>query len=140
MTAIGDLRTLWVIDDEPAEHALFRLVFREYADTVALTHFRSTRDALERLEEGGQPEVVLVDVNMPGGGAEHLLREMRNRCSHSPVVLVMSSYPTVRDTERCYDAGASSVLEKPDDLPRLREFADSVVQHWFRLAEMPGLC
>jgi two-component system response regulator AtoC len=84
----------------------------------------SGRRALERLDEGLAPDLVLLDVMMPGLGGLETLRAMRERWPRLPVVMlsVVGKAGTIVEAMR---AGATDYLSKPFDE---RELAAAVTR------------
>jgi two-component system, OmpR family, KDP operon response regulator KdpE len=107
--------TILVIDDEPQIRRVMRATLASQGYTV--TEARSGEEALEMLR-GEQPDLVLLDVNMPGMGGLEVCREIRSR-SDVPIVML-----TVRNTERdkvqALDAGADDYVVKPFGIEELR--------------------
>ncbi|WP_370619841.1 response regulator [Mumia qirimensis] len=71
-----------------------------------------------RLAQSLQPDVVLMDLRMPGGGGVEALAELRLR-EVSSRVLVLTTYDNDRDIMAALDAGATGYLLKDarrDDL------------------------
>jgi len=106
--------TILVVDDEPQIRRTLRTTLANVGYMVV--EARSGEQALESLREE-QPELVLMDVNMPGLGGVQACREMRE---HSDVAIIML---TVRDTEwdkiQALDAGADDYVVKPFSMDEL---------------------
>lgn len=129
---------LWVIDDNPADQQLTRIAFRDYLDLENIISFYSAEAAIEALAQGASPSLVLLDLNMPGLGGKHFLTQRQQHSYlHIPVV-ILSSSTNPDDITSTYALGANSYLSKPSDLNELREFAHSVHEYWFKLAQLPG--
>ncbi|HNR98341.1 MAG TPA: sigma-54 dependent transcriptional regulator [Planctomycetota bacterium] len=73
--------------------------------------------ALALLEEEA-PDLVLMDVRMPGMGGLEGLARMRARLPALPVIL-LTAYAEVRDAVEAIKKGAADYLEKPVDLHEL---------------------
>lgn len=73
------------------------------------------------------PDVVLLDIQIPGGGGESLLSEIRGepRLAHLPVV-AFTAFAMAGDRERLLRAGFDGYLSKPIDT---RAFGPQV--EWF---------
>jgi len=103
-----------VVDDEPQIRRVMRttLASRGYMILEA----RSGEQALE-IMQGERPDLVILDVNMPGMGGLEACREIR-RDSNVPIVML-----TVRNTEkdkvRALDAGADDYVVKPFGIEEL---------------------
>jgi two-component system, OmpR family, KDP operon response regulator KdpE len=107
--------TILVIDDEPQIRRVMRATLASQGYTV--TEARSGEEALEMLR-GEQPDLILLDVNLPGMGGLEVCREIRDR-SDVPIVML-----TVRNTEKdkvqALDAGADDYVVKPFGMEELR--------------------
>jgi len=106
--------TVLVVDDEPQIRRVMRTTLSSNGYTVI--EARSGEDALEMLRKE-RPELVLLDVNMPGMGGLAACREIR---SDSDIAIIML---TVRNTERdkvlALDAGADDYVVKPFSMEEL---------------------
>lgn len=82
-------------------------------------------EALEQLD-GGQFDVITMDLEMPRMGGLEALLEIRNRNIEVPI-LVVTGYP--RDAEVALKRGAAKVLHKPLHLHELeREVREAMGQ------------
>lgn len=73
------------------------------------------------LIERTDPDVVLMDLRMPGTGGTEAIRQLRRRDRRRPRVLVLTTYDTDRDIRGALEAGADGFLLKDarrDDLLR----------------------
>jgi len=111
------LRVL-VVDDDPLVRESVNVMLETLGHDPALVP--SGEAALERLQEGALPDVVILDLNMPGLGGAHTLRQLRKRHPHLPVLLA-----TGRADQSALDllAGdsATRLLPKPYTLAELRQ-------------------
>jgi CheY-like chemotaxis protein len=105
----NDARTrVLVVDDDLASRILVAILLenRGYSPTAVGTVSR----ALERIESEGT-DVVVTDLIMPGRGGLDLLESLRERASHTPVIMMTGS----ADEElagRALELGAEVVLRK----------------------------
>src|SRR6266481_786810 len=103
-----------VVDDEPQIRRVLRstLAARGYVITDA----RTGEEALEWVRKK-PPDLVLLDMNMPGMGGIEACREIR-RASDAPIIML-----TVRNAERdkvsALDAGADDYVVKPFSIEEL---------------------
>jgi CheY-like chemotaxis protein len=113
-----------IVDDEPDVAELFRQRFRrEVRQGVCVLHFAdSAEDALERLADGIDPQliVILSDINMPGMDGLALLREIRERWPEYPVIMV-TAYGDEERRRRASEFGAAEFLSKPVDFDSLKQ-------------------
>ncbi|MEX5214316.1 MAG: sigma-54 dependent transcriptional regulator [Nitrospiraceae bacterium] len=107
--AIAPLRTVLVVDDEPAMRTALTESLRRRGYLV----FQATdgRDALDRLADA-KPWLVLTDMKMPKLGGIALVREIKRRTPQTHVV-VMTAFGSVETAVEAIKLGASDFLLKP---------------------------
>jgi DNA-binding NarL/FixJ family response regulator len=66
------------------------------------------------------PEVVILDSSLPPEGGLSLLRKLRSMGS-PPVVIVITSFPTLQYRTKFHEAGAAYFFDKSRELDRLVE-------------------
>jgi len=74
-------------------------------------HFSFTADRIRTLWEEREPDLVLVDVTMPGVDALAICRELRPR--HDALILAMANDHDVQTEVQCLESGADAFLPKP---------------------------
>jgi two-component system KDP operon response regulator KdpE len=103
-----------VVDDEPQIRRVLRSTLSSQG--YVITDAKSGEDALESFRKE-RPDLVLLDVNMPGMGGIEACREIR-RISDAPIIML-----TVRTAERdkvsALDAGADDYVVKPFGIEEL---------------------
>ena len=103
-----------VVDDAPQVRRVMRTSLTSQGYTVF--EARNGEEALEAMRSA-PPDLVLLDVNMPGMDGLAACREIR-RDSEVPIIML-----TVRDAERdkvaALDAGADDYVVKPFGMPEL---------------------
>lgn len=112
------MRTVLVVDDEPDVRLIARLVLQ--ADGFDVREVSSGEAVLEQLRGGEPPDVLLLDVRMPGLDGWELLRQLRADpvWTSIPVVIFTADLGARSEAPDHLDA-ASVLLTKPfqaDDL------------------------
>jgi CheY-like chemotaxis protein len=72
-----------------------------------------------------QPEVVLLDIGMPGMNGFDVARALRAEHGSGMQLVAMTGYGQIQDREATYESGFDHHLVKPVDLDSLRKFLDS---------------
>ncbi|MFJ3575520.1 response regulator [Streptomyces rubiginosohelvolus] len=108
-----------VVDDHPVVRDGLRGMFTAAPGFEVLGEAADGVDALAVVGEL-DPDVVLMDLRMPGGGGVAAIAELTRRGARSKV-LVLTTYDTDSDTLPAIEAGATGYLLK--DAPREELFA-----------------
>ncbi|MFD4018380.1 response regulator [Streptomyces sindenensis] len=111
--------SLVVVDDHPVVRDGLRGMFTAAPGFEVLGEAANGVDALAVVAEL-DPDVVLMDLRMPGGGGVAAIAEL-TRCGARSKVLVLTTYDTDSDTLPAIEAGATGYLLK--DAPREELFA-----------------
>jgi len=102
-----------VVEDNPLSLQLVRDLLEYHGHHIDSA--TTTREASDRLQ-AATPDLVLLDIQIPGGGGETFLREIRGNAalSHLPVVAV-TALAMDGDQERLLKAGFDGYISKPID-------------------------
>jgi len=109
-------RTILVVDDEPSQRELLG-GFVESLGFCA-KEAASAEEALDALRRG-LPDMVLLDVRLPGMSGIEALAEIRKLAEHLPVLLI-TAYADLRQAVAAMKGGADDYLAKPVDLEELK--------------------
>jgi DNA-binding NtrC family response regulator len=117
--------SILLIDDEEAFVTTLaeRLELRGHKSTVAL----SGEEGL-RCIETARPDVVVLDLRMPGIGGMETLRHIRTLYPTLPVIM-LSGHGGEAEIESCLHLGACTYLNKPADLVQLLGAIEDAVAH-----------
>ncbi|MFI6880988.1 response regulator [Streptomyces sp. NPDC050400] len=106
--------TLLIVDDHPVVRDGLRGMFESATGFTVLGEAANGVEAVTRVAEL-DPDVVLMDLRMPGGGGVDAIKELTRRGARCRV-LVLTTYDTDSDTLPAIEAGATGYLLK--DAPR----------------------
>ena len=104
-----------VIDDEPAIRDSLRMVL-EYEGYEVLQ--AATGDEGVKLVERESPDLVFLDIKMPGMDGMEVLQKLRHMVENTPIV-VFSGHGTINAAVEATRLGAFDFIEKPLDTNRL---------------------
>jgi len=103
-------RKVLVVDDSKLMHKMFEVMLRQYA----LVYASDGRQALDRLREHPDIDLVLLDVNMPNmNGLEFLDQLKASGGGDGMSIVIISTEGRDEDTARGLEAGASAYIKKP---------------------------
>ncbi|MEM8902426.1 MAG: response regulator [Actinomycetota bacterium] len=124
-----------VVDDDPFDCELLAAAFSQLPFPVDTTFFDDGRAAHEHLtSERRRPDVVMVDLNLPGMLGTELIAALRAEpVTASLPIVVLTSSATSWDVRSAYDVGADAYHVKPFDMADMRELLENVVRYWGRL-------
>lgn len=105
-------RLIMIVDDEPINVQV--LVHYLRGEACRLIHAQDGLEALRLLDSGIKPDLLLLDVMMPGMTGYDVCRRIRLTRSPSDLsVILLSARNRVSDLTEGFDAGANDYLSKP---------------------------
>lgn len=110
--------TIMMVDDEPITMAVVQTFLEEFG----YTSFIQVEDPLQAMDilEDERPDILLLDLIMPGKSGMDILFEIRNhpRLSRLPIVVLTAS-SDAQDKLKALELGATDFLSKPVDQSEL---------------------
>ena len=132
--------SIFMIDDSLADAALYRLASEQSRIPSKFMHFEDGQSALAHMRETANelPDLILLDLNMPGLSGHEVLNEIRadSRLMRLPV-LVLSSSEDQSDIGRSYDEYVNGYLVKPVGGGGFQEIIDSIEEFWSTIVMLP---
>ena len=110
------MKTILIVDDEPAARYGLRRALEAKYRVAEADSAEAAREALPR----EQPDLVLLDVVLPGQDGLSFLRWMREQGSEVPVLMV-SALDTAKTAVEALQLGAADYLVKGFELEELRQ-------------------
>jgi CheY-like chemotaxis protein len=110
--------SIFYIEDSPGDILLIRTAFVEFGRHVTFEIALDGQAALRRLEAfanrpATRPDLILLDLNLPGLSGFEVLAHLRNGISLPVPVVVLTTSRAEADRARCDALGCASYLEKP---------------------------
>jgi CheY-like chemotaxis protein len=103
-------RKILVVDDSKLMHKMYEVMLRQYP----LVYASDGRQALDRLREHADIDLVLLDINMPNMNGLEFLAELRSDTARTGLsVIIISTEGREEDTARGIEAGATAYIKKP---------------------------
>ncbi len=123
---------VYVVDDDPEHVMIIQLALRALEQPTMVETIGDGGAALAALASGQvQPDLILLDINLPGLSGLDLLRRIKGvaQAHFVPVVMLTSSSLT-SDITRAYELGASGYIEKGQYLHDLRAVLGNTLLYW----------
>jgi DNA-binding NarL/FixJ family response regulator len=122
----AELRTVWVVeDDDRFGHQLSRLINLSNA-FVCERVFPACEPALAALEEDVPPDVLLMDIGLPGISGIEGVRRVR-KIAPAVQVVILTVYEDTENIVQAISAGAAGYLHKGSSLEAVVESLKSIL-------------
>ncbi len=110
----GAAAMIMIVDDDPVNLQVLDNYLR--AENYQVRRAANGRQALDMIEAGCKPDLMLLDLMMPGMSGFEVCRVLRNRYSLTELpVMVLTARDRTEDMVMAFAAGASDYLIKPID-------------------------
>jgi chemotaxis family two-component system response regulator Rcp1 len=137
-------RKILLVEDNLADAKLAIKIFKETDDSHEVIHVIDGEKAMSylRLSAQGlgesQPDLVILDLNLPGKNGREILAEIKNHedLKHIPVIILTSS-DSDSDIYESFKAHANSYVKKSVDLFEFIEVLRSFKKFWLQSAKLP---
>lgn len=130
-----------VVEDNPGDVELTREAFKQCFAEVHIQVASSAMEALHLLRSNVNvlPDLILLDLNLPGWGGKSLLKEIKSdgRLRKIPVI-VLSNSSASDDVVESYSLNANCYIVKPLDIDIFFEKIKQIEAFWFHTALLPG--
>ena len=113
-----------VVDDEKSVRYSFRKLFAGSRYTMyEAENFESAMESFKEI----QPDIAIVDIEMPGKNGLELLKEIKTHYQETPVIMV-TAYGSGDRVIKAMKHGAYDYVEKPFDIPYLFGLIDEALK------------
>ena len=115
-----------IVDDNEADQFLNKIVIEEHDPSIEVLSAFDGNEALEMLKSNPnkQPDIILLDINMPGMSGLEFLEEYRLFPAQSSVIVMLTSSIQNKDKKACmaYDF-VKKFFSKPLEVSDLEELS-----------------
>ncbi|MBC7205476.1 MAG: response regulator, partial [Methyloversatilis sp.] len=101
------MNPVWIVDDDRSiRWVLEKALARE---SIPFEAYSTAQEALDALDAGGQPQVLVSDIRMPGESGLSLLEKVKARHPSLPVI-IMTAYSDLDSAVAAFQGGAFEYL------------------------------
>ena len=140
------IRSILLAEDSPADAEMAIDALRDANLANPIVHTQDGADTMDYLfargkyagRSGGDPAVLLLDINMPKVDGLEVLQQLRahERLRRLPVVMLTSSREE-SDLARSWDLGVNAYVVKPVDSDQFFSAVKTLGRFWAVLNEVP---
>lgn len=131
-----------LVEDNPGDVMLTTEAFEDAKVAVNLTALMNGQEAIDHLlacPDDELPDLVLLDLNLPGVNGHEVLKAIRHteRLRHLPTI-IMTTSRSEADVSAAYREMASSYIAKPIDPDEFLRAVKGLEDYWLTIVELPG--
>ncbi len=116
------MQTILIVDDDKSiRYSLKRMLEGSFSILTA----QNGEEALQRVRDGS-PDLVIMDIKMPGPTGIEVLKEIRQIDAKSLVIL-MTAYGTTETAIEAMKHGAYDYIVKPFPIPQMKELVEKAI-------------
>ncbi len=116
------MQTILIVDDEKSiRYSLKRMMEGKYSILTA----QNGKEALEQVKEGS-PDLIIMDIKMPGRNGIDVLREIKSIDPKS-LVIIMTAYGTTETAIEAMKYGAFDYILKPFPIPQMKGLVEKAL-------------
>lgn len=128
-----------LVEDNPADVRLVQEAVAESNVQATLHCAIDGEKALQALHNGPPPDLVLLDLNLPGVRGQEVLREIKSDPALRRIpVIVLTSSAAQQDVLAAYDAHANSYMVKPSDYDDFLALVTTIESYWLTAVQLPN--
>lgn len=114
---VNDTIKVFIADDSRIVREHLVTMFDELAETEIVGQAENVAEAISAIRKL-QPDVVILDIRMPGGSGLDVLQTIKQD-EVAPIVIILTNYPYPAYRQKCLQAGADFFLDKSTEFEQI---------------------
>ncbi len=110
---------VFIADDSAALRERLVAILDEVEAVEIIGEAQNVPEAIDLIEKV-KPQVVILDIRMPGGSGIDVLHRIKHY-TPSPVVIMLTNYPYPQYRKKCLEAGADFFFDKSNEFQKIPE-------------------
>lgn len=126
-------KVVFIVDDDPDDRLFVLDALTEIDKSFEYVPISSAEQLLAGLSSSGSkiPDLIILDLNMPGVMGLHALKEIRMNKSLKYIPIVILTTSTLeKDKKLSYEFGANCFLTKPHSYKKMAVIASALINLW----------
>jgi two-component system, chemotaxis family, response regulator Rcp1 len=140
-----ELPQILLVEDDPADVELTQYTLKKSKILANLHVAGDGVEALAFLRKEGKfgnaprPDLILLDLNMPGMDGRSFLAEMRMDDNFKAIpVVILTTSQAEEDVVKSYNLGANCYITKPVGLDEFSKVVSAIQEFWFTIVRLPN--
>jgi DNA-binding NarL/FixJ family response regulator len=117
MASRGDVMKVFIADDSQVLRERLEEMLSELPGVEIMGYAQDVPGALTSIKTL-QPDVVILDIRMPGGSGVDVLQDIK-KDKKTPMVIVLTNYPYPQYRKKCMDLGADFFFDKSTEFEKV---------------------
>ena len=140
-------RTILMLENDDDDRYITQAVFDEHRYDILIQFVTTSVELFDHLavcdkNKTDLPALILLDYHSTPSNAVEILQELRSgkagkKFSHIPVIVLSGSVKS-DIVKACYEAGASSFIQKPSKATDTDTKIATFFQYWFKTVQLPS--
>jgi len=114
-----------IADDSQVMRERLIITLSSYSNIEIVGEAEDSIEAIKSISTT-KPDVVILDVRMPGGGGIHVLKTIEKKTNSTPIMVVFTNYPYPQYRKKCLEEGAEFFFDKLTESEKMIEALDSL--------------
>ncbi len=126
-------KVVFIVDDDPDDRLFVLDALSEIDKSFEYVPISSAEHLLAGLSSSGSkiPDLIILDLNMPGVMGLHALKEIRMNKSLKYIPIVILTTSTLeKDKKLSYEFGANCFVTKPHSYKKMAVIASALINLW----------
>ena len=126
-------KVVFIVDDDPDDRLFVLDALSEIDKSFEYVPISSAEELLAGLSSDGSkiPDLIILDLNMPGVMGLHALKEIRMNKSLKYIPIVILTTSTLeKDKKLSYEFGANCFVTKPHSYKKMAVIASALINLW----------
>jgi len=126
-------QTIFIVDDDADDRKIIFDAFNEKNTVFNYVFFEDATSFLDKLHSSDtNPDLILLDLNMPGMLGIQVLKELRGSPQYATIpVIVLTTSVREKDKRTAYELGVSCFLQKPQSYAGFVQLSAAILLLWF---------